>query len=246
MAHAVDNDQLIELSRLGLATPGLGLVPPLFTDYFAADVVRPMFDPAAANALLDEAGYLDTNGDGIRECKADLDCGDRPDLSFTVLFSTEIPEAPRELEQIRSWFEDIGIGLTIEPLEENVLLDRYAKYDWDMIRWHWFTVSDPGFLLEASCSCGINTGFNETGYANDRVDELYNMQVVEPDPVARADQIKEIQELMIDDVAYVSIPYYPDAISAHRTDTFTGWPDDTPIVYLNSVDSLSQLRPVNP
>ncbi len=34
------------------------------------------FDVDAANAQLDDAGYEDTNGDGIRECLPDQDCDD--------------------------------------------------------------------------------------------------------------------------------------------------------------------------
>ena len=52
----------------------MGFVPPGLGDYFIGTDADYAFDAAGANALLDDAGYIDTDGDGIRECKAGQDC----------------------------------------------------------------------------------------------------------------------------------------------------------------------------
>jgi len=73
LAHAVDKQQIIDVATLGSGSPGLSVVPPGLGDFFASDVEDYAFDVDEANRLLDEAGYEDSDDDGIRECLPDQD-----------------------------------------------------------------------------------------------------------------------------------------------------------------------------
>ena len=72
------------------------------------------FDPAAANALLDEAGYVDTDGDGVRE----MPDGSR-DLTFRYAERTESENEPALREFITGWLADIGIATEVSVLRRH-------------------------------------------------------------------------------------------------------------------------------
>ena len=81
----------------GLAQPGLGLVPAALGDFYASELQDYAFDIPLANQMLDEAGYLDTDEDGIRECPAGMDCGGRQ-LDIVMQIPSDIGAGPREAE----------------------------------------------------------------------------------------------------------------------------------------------------
>jgi peptide/nickel transport system substrate-binding protein len=91
-----------------------------------------------------------------------------------------------------------------------------------------------------SCDA-IPTGFSETGYCNPTYDELYNQQTVETDRAARREIIVEMQRMALEDVPYI-IPWYYPKIQAYRTDAFTGWLVDSPIIALEDTSSLTVIQ----
>lgn len=241
LATALDKQQIIDVAQLGLATPGLTLVPIGLGDFFASDVSDYAYDTAAANAILDAAGYHDTNGDGVRECKADQGCDD---LTFRFNFPDDIDTGPREAELIQSMWEAIGVKITIQGLDADTLTSVCCPtFDYDIILWGWGSDPDPAFLLGVAICDEISTGFSETGYCNPAYDELYARQGVEPDHAARVAIVHEMQQILVDDVVYI-IPYYDKDKQAYRTDRFTGWWAGEASLGLEDPSSLTVIRPV--
>jgi peptide/nickel transport system substrate-binding protein len=242
LATAVDKQQIIDVATLGTASPGLSLVPPGLGDFFASDIEDYPFDPAAANAMLDEAGYEDTNDDGIRECLADQDCP-TGDLTFRFNYADDIDTAPREAELLQGMWSEIGVAIQIQGLDPDTLTSVCCPaFDYDVMLWGWGSDPDPAFLLGVALCGEIPTGFSETGYCNEEYDALYDAQAIEQDPAARVDLIHQMQQMLVDDVPYI-IPYYQQTVEAWRTDTFTGWLEDDPTFGLEDVNSLINLRP---
>ena len=98
LAMATDKQELIAVGAGGLATPGIGLVPVGLGDFFASDLTDYAFDPEAAAAMLEEAGYVDSDGDGVRECRG------RPGLRDAHLpRSTSRPIPTPRRARRRSW-----------------------------------------------------------------------------------------------------------------------------------------------
>ncbi len=242
LAMAVDKQQIIDVATLGTSSPGLSLVPPGLGDFFASDVEDWAFDPAAANALLDDAGYEDSDGDGVRECLPDQDCDT---LSFRFNYADDIDTAPREAELLQGMWEEIGVQIEIQGLDPDTLTSVCCPtFDYDIMLWGWGSDPDPAFLLGVALCEEIPTGFSETGYCNPEYDELYASQAVETDPAARTEMIHEMQRILVEDLPYL-IPYYQVSIQAWRTDTFTGWLDADPTLGLEDVSSLVNLRPAD-
>ena len=177
LATALDKQQIIDVSQLGLGSPGLTLVPTGLGDFFASEVKDYTFSVAAANKILDNAGYKDTNGDGVRECKAGEGC---KDLTFRFNYPTDIDSAPREAQLVQSMWQQIGVKLTIQGLDSDTLTSVCCPtFDYDIMLWHWGSDPDPAFLLGVALCSNVTTGFSETGYCNPAYDDLYAKQGIE-------------------------------------------------------------------
>lgn len=247
MAHAVDKQQIIDVAELGLAQPGLGLVPAALGDFYASELQDYTFDIPLANQMLDQAGYLDTNKDGIRECPADMDCGGRQ-LDIVMQIPSDIGSGPREAELLASWWAQIGIKMTPQVLEgDTVTANCCPAFDYDMLMWGWTSDPDPSFILSILTSDEIPTGMSETCYANPEYDRLFQEQAVEMDDAKRIEMVHEMQRIMLEDLPYI-IPYYQMEIQAFRSDRFTNWPlpaeGSNTVLYLQDPLSLTVVRPV--
>jgi peptide/nickel transport system substrate-binding protein len=244
LALAMDKQQIVDVALLGLGSTGLSLVPPGLGEWYASDVEDYPFDVDAANAMLDEAGYEDTNGDGVRECLADQDCP-TGDLTFRFMYPTDSDTGARESELIGDMWAEVGVKIEIQGLEPNTLTSVCCPtFDYDVIRWGWGSDPDPAFLLGVALCDEITTGFSETGYCNPEFDDLYAQQGIETDHDARVDQIHQMQQILMDDVPYI-IPYYDQSVQAFRTDTFTGWVTGDRTPGLQDVSSLAVIRPAD-
>ena len=242
LATAIDKQQLIDVAQLGLGTPGLTLVPTGLGDFFASQVRDYKFSVDAANQILDKAGYRDTNGDGVRECKAGQGC---TDLTFRFNYPTDIDSAPREAELVQAMWKAIGVKLKIQGLDPDTLTSACCPaFDYDVIMWHWGSDPDPAFLLGVPLCTEVTTGFNETGYCNPAYDALYDKQGIEPAHDARVAIIHQMQQILIDDAVYI-IPFYEKQLQAYRTDRFSGWWEGATSWGLEDPSSLTVVRPVS-
>lgn len=240
LAHAVDKQQLIDVALLGLGTPGISLTPTGLGDFFNSSLEDYTFDLEMAAGILEDAGYVDSDGNGVRECLPDQDCAD---LTFRFNYPNDIDTGPREVELISGWWNEIGVATTVQPLDPDTLTSVCCPtFDFDVIRWGWGSDPDPSGLLGATLCTEIESGFSETGYCNEEYDALFDAQAVEVDAAARKDMIWEMQEILLRDLPYI-IPYYDQAVQAYRVDTFTGWQDSSSRVALEDPSSLNVIRP---
>ena len=67
MGYALDVEQVNEVYYFNLRERANSLIPPVFKSFHDASIEGYNYDPEKANQLLDEAGYKDTDGDGLRE-----------------------------------------------------------------------------------------------------------------------------------------------------------------------------------
>ena len=239
MAYATDKQKIIDVVLLGLGEPGIALIPSGLGSWFNNTIKDYEFDTSKANQILDEAGYKDTNGDGVREM---------PDGSKSLTFHLNYPSsdnsAPRIAELLSEMWGKIGIKLEIQAVDSDALTAKCCPvYDYDLMIWGWTADPDPNTLLIVPTTDSIPTGYNETGFSDARYDELFKQQGVELDVNKRHDMVWEMQSIVHDNVPYI-IPYYAFAVQAYRTDRFTGWQDSATKVSLEDVSSLLNIEPI--
>ncbi|MCB9135397.1 MAG: ABC transporter substrate-binding protein [Anaerolineales bacterium] len=239
LAHATDKKQIIDVVLLGLGDPGLTLIPNGLGAFYNDSIQDYAFDISLANQILDEAGYKDADGDGIR----DMPDGSRP-LTFRMSYPNDSTTAPRESEILKESWAQVGVGVEIQPLDPDALTSVCCpSFDFDIILWGWGSDPDPGFLLSVMLTDEIPTGNSETGYANPEYDALFTQQATELDKDKRIQLIWEMQQIVFDDVVYI-IPYYEQSVQAYRTDRFTGWKTDGAKLDLSDISSLIAVEPV--
>lgn len=239
LAHATDKQQIIDVVLLGLGAPGRTLIPDSLGVFYNDSLDDYAYDPAQANQILDDAGYLDTDSDGIREMP---DGGDP--ITLRMNWPSDSTNAPRMAELLAGMWAEVGIGTELQALDPDALTSVCCPtFDFDVILWGWGSDPDPSFLLSVMLTDEIPTGNSETGYANPAYDALYTQQAVELDKDARIATVWEMQRIVFDDVVYL-IPFYEQAVQAFRTDRFTGWQTDAGKVALEDTSSLLVVEPV--
>lgn len=239
MAYATDKQKIIDVILLGLGEPGIALIPSGLGEWFNSSIKDYEYDPAKANQMLDDAGYMDTDGDGIRE----MPDGSRP-LTFRMNWPDSDTSAPRTAELLSEMWTEIGISLEMQAVESDALTAKCCPVlDYDIMLWGWIADPDPNTLLIIPTTDQIPTGYNETGFSDPRYDELYALQGTELDRAKRVDMVWEMQAIVHENVPYI-IPYYASAIEAYRTDRFTGWKDSETKVALEDPSSLLVIEPV--
>jgi peptide/nickel transport system substrate-binding protein len=239
LAHATDKQNIIDVAMLGLAQPGLTLVAAGHAYWYNDKLQDYAFDIAKANQILDEAGYKDSDGDGVRE----MPDGSRP-LTFRLQWPNDIPEAPRIAELLGQSWGQIGVKVEPQSVDPDALTAACCPvFDFDMMIWGWSWGPDPNDPLGVMRTDQIPSGSSETGYANAEYDALYDQQAVELDRDKRREIVFQMQEIVFNDVVYI-IPYYQQTVQAYRTDRFTGWITDAPTLMLENVAVLKQVEAV--
>lgn len=238
LAHATDKKKLIDVILLGLGNPGLTLIPDGLGVWYNDSLSDYEFDAAKANQILDDAGYVDADGDGVR----DMPDGSRP-LTFRLNWPSDSIDAPRMAELLAEMWGAIGINLEPQAVDPDALTSQCCPaFDFDIMIWGWASDPDPSALLYVYTTEAVPTGSSETGYSNPEYDQLYAQQQVELNFDARKEIVWEMQKIVHDDVVYV-IPYYDANVQAYRTDRFTGWIIDQAKVELSDVTSLVVIEP---
>lgn len=204
MWHAMDNDVIGKEMYHGLRFPATTLIIPVFESYHDESNPGRGYDPEKANALLDEAGFLDVTGDGIRE---DAD-GNEFVLNFASMEGGEVAEPIAEW-YIQNW-EAVGIKvqLTDGRLHEfNSFYDMVEADDpkIDIYQAAWGTGSDP----DPEGLYGRTAEFNYTRFASEENDRLLAEGTSEKsfDLEYRKGIYNEWQELMVEEVPVAPTVY---------------------------------------
>ncbi|HUM67774.1 MAG TPA: ABC transporter substrate-binding protein [Chloroflexota bacterium] len=238
LAHATDKQNIIDVVLLGLGAPGLTLIPDSLGNFYNDQIQDYEFDIAKANQILDDAGYVDSNNDGVRETP------DGRDLIFRLNWPSDSVDAPRMAELLAGNWSQIGVRTEQQSLDPDALTSICCPaFDFDIILWGWGSDPDPSFLLSVMTTDEITTGTSETGYSNPEYDALYVQQATTLDDAQRIALIYQMQAIVHNDLPYI-IPYYEQAVQAFRTDAFRGWLTDAGKVALEDPSSLLVIEPV--
>jgi len=239
LAQATDKQKIIDVILLGLGTPGTTLIPDGLGFWYNSGLKDYEYDLETANQTLEDAGYLDTDGDGVRE----MPDGSRP-LTFRLNWPSDSIDSPRLAELLSEMWGQVGVTLEAQAMDPDALTSACCPaFDFDIIIWGWGSDPDPNLLLSVMTTDEVSTGSNETGYSNPEYDELFGQQATELDQNKRKELVWQMQQIAHDDVVYI-IPYYSQAVQAYRKDRFTGWLTDQPKVELSDVTSLFVVSPV--
>jgi peptide/nickel transport system substrate-binding protein len=231
MAMATNKSYIVENYYVGLATEGTTLIPPIntFWHYEPSATEKFQFNIAAANALLQSAGYIDVNGDGIRECTStsyavrERLVTEGTPLHYEMLLRREYPEEKDIAAYLHDEWLKVGIDTKYTQLDEATLSTTVYGYGYDTMIWYWSADIDPNYQLFVQSKAAWN-GWSDNKYGNESYEENYTLSVRTLDKDLRKVYVDNCQRINYLDAAYIILAY-PYQTYAWRDDTFTGWGD---------------------
>jgi len=251
IAHAIDKETLVKrvLGGVGktaetiVPSPDLSWVPELSEEQIYE------FDLDKARSILEEAGYKDTDGDGVREMPG----GGQP-LKFTYYARSDGETGQEVAEFVRSWLDEIGIATTEKVADDSQLTTIIGEGNYDMFSWGWTPYVDPDTMLDymtckqvASDPEDPTNYYNDANYCDKEYDRLYAQQKVELDPEKRKEIVHEMLTRWQQSAVYDVIWRDPETI-AYVKDRFTGFvqqPEKTgPVLFSNTSPTYARLKPV--
>jgi peptide/nickel transport system substrate-binding protein len=223
IALAIDAQKLVDTVMLGQ-----GILLPV--SYYHPDLpwainIPGEYDPEAAKALLDEAGLVDSDGDGIREINGEP-------ASYEVLCDVNNAVEVRSTELIVDMLKDVGIQSEQRCMD----IDTAVTYIWpsfvavpdpeyDLGIWGWSSAPQiqRGFLrFLTNCNLEEIGWANLTGTCDPMLDELFAEYVTNPDPARQEELAGAIQEQFAETMVFIPV-MSPGGNFAYRPADYDGW-----------------------
>jgi peptide/nickel transport system substrate-binding protein len=215
LAYGMDFDAINEGVFFGFGLPSATHSrPDNWVD--TSDIEPYPFDQAAAGSLLDEAGWTDEDGDGIREChgclyatEVDASFEGSP-LAFELLTNAGNVSQEALGNVLSDQWGEIGFDVTFSPIDFNVLVETFTGQDFDAVMIFWgfgFPFDNDGIRVTFGPENDDPEvgGFNAVSYNNPRVTEILDTAIDLPgcDQAARAELYHEAYEILRDEVPWL-------------------------------------------
>ncbi|MEO4054242.1 oligopeptide ABC transporter substrate-binding protein [Solibacillus sp. CAU 1738] len=126
MGYALNVEEVTEVFYDGLRTRATGIIPPAFSSFHDSSLEGFKYDPEKAKALLEEAGYKDVDGDGIREDKE----GKPFEIKFATMSGDDVAEQIAAY-WLQNW-KDVGLNVSYtdgRTIEFNSFYDKVEADD---------------------------------------------------------------------------------------------------------------------
>ena len=208
VAMAIDREAIAELyGRTGLPTNNLLVAPPIY----ASQESVYSYDPEAAMMLLEEAGWVNEDDDGVRE---------RDGVRLSVLFQTSMSPIRQATQDIvKENLEAIGFEVELKQIDasiffgpgnENTNTRRHFYADLEEFAFS-NKVPDPAAYMAAwTCDEAAQmendwSKSNWSRYCNPEYDALYERAVTEIDPEIRRELFVQMNDLLTEDVAVIPL-----------------------------------------
>lgn len=195
IAMGIDKEGFVTTLLDGHGVVGNGAFPDGFSSFGGDKITAKAYDPEGARAALEAAGWVDSDGDGIRE-------KDGTRLVIRWLTYPSRQELPLLAEAVQASLKNIGIEVDInctanrrEFLADMTSFDIYASA---LVT---APSGDPQYFFTTSCMPGMSYNFG--AYESEKVNQLISALAVEFDTAKRGELAIELQQEILNDNAYV-------------------------------------------
>ncbi|MBJ3774357.1 ABC transporter substrate-binding protein [Acuticoccus mangrovi] len=190
IAHAIDRNFIVDVIFLGYARAATGLVPASAEAFYTDDVTLYDFDPAAAEALLDEAGYP-RGSDGTR-------------FSVSLRPAPWFNESRAAGDYVKQALQRVGIAVELVSADPGGHIKAvYTDHDFDLAIGTPVWRNDPAISTTVLYQGGLPPGVpfaNQYGYDSAEMNELIAAGASEVDPAARVAIYADMQRLAADEL----------------------------------------------
>ncbi len=210
IAYAIDRESMIRDLLQGQGNIAHSILPEASWAYTQGQTYK--FDPAMAKRLLDEAGFRDPDGDG-------------PQMRFNKPIIFRISGSSGSARQyagvIQNYLKDVGIPVSIETSELNVLFEFLRRGQFQMTYGQWVGGNqDPIFYHDLFASSEIPTetraSRNRSRYKNPELDQILSDATNTYDHSKAAPLYAKAQEIVSRDVPVLPLWYQANMVIAKK------------------------------
>jgi peptide/nickel transport system substrate-binding protein len=217
VSFAIDREAIVRSALGGHGAPRYGFTSPQNTKWFNPDIMKYPYDPAKARALLAEIGIKD-RGDGTL-----ADAEGNP-IAFVMNTNAGNDRRQKSAVIIQEDLKRLGIQLIFQPLEFNLLIDKFTvSFDYDCILLGWSGgPPDPAYEMNVLKS----SGFSHEWFPRQkvpsteweaRIDYLMDAQLRTLDQAERKKYFDEVQAILAEQMPMIPTVSM-QAFSAVRSD----------------------------
>ena len=220
MGLAYDHNELLTRHRNNLDEAARGIFHS--TSPWSPETLPESYkqDLDLAEELLAEAGWEDTDDDGILDGMVFIDDGfdgqidsvQRVPFKFTIVSSNR-PDRVAMCELLQENLDQIGIECSVSPVEFTTLQDRSRKHQFHAQFGGWGTGTDPDTSENLWATKAIDSGRNYVCYSSPEIDQLFIDGKYELDPDKRREIYRQIHLKLYEDQPYTWL-YYRNAYFA--------------------------------
>jgi len=198
IAHAVNKDEIAKAAWFGVGAPLYGLVGPATTGYWKGmpHVAYP-HNLEKAKSYLDAAGWVDSDGNGVRDQNGE-------DLRLTLITFSNIDMWKRAGEIVQAQLAKVGIKVNIELAEVGAAYDRAESGDYDLgvfrNTW-WMGVPYLTFLTHGDNIHSSNFGQLQ----NDALDTMLGLAGEELDDDLRKEAFYAAQIIVVESAVWIPL-----------------------------------------
>ena len=204
ISYAIDKKEVIDGVLLGLGVEATG---PFKPGHWAhnPNVKKYAYDPARAKALLAEAGWRDSDNDGVLD-------KDGKRFEFEILTNQGNAERAKTAEIIQQRLKAVGIEVKARPLEWSAFINNFVNTrDFDALILGWTLGLDPDQYIIWHSSMTGEHQLNHVSYKNPEVDDLLEKGRRVFDQEKRRAYYFRFQEILAEDQPYTFL-YVPEAL----------------------------------
>jgi len=214
LAHLLDVDMLIKKFSYGMAQRITGPTYPMQRGAYN-DTLPPIpYDPAKAAQLLDEAGWIDQDGDGIREKMID---GRKVNLEFEILTNAGNEVRLQIARILQQEAQKVGIKVNITSLDWSIFLERTKKHDFDAYIGGWIGSHNPQDLKQIwHTKSWAEGGSNYVGFGNDETDRIIELIREELDKTRRDSLYRLFHAIVYEEQPYIFLTAPYERIAIHK------------------------------
>lgn len=198
IARAIDREGYAEVICSGASNANYGIYPDTmsFGDNEQLDIRITAQDLKGAEALLDEAGYTDTDGDGIREI-------DGEPISMTVVTISTTDAFVSLCDDLASALKSIGIELNIQLYEKLESREDYEGVTWDLCieNKSMSATGNASYFFDSTVVTGASGNYG--GYSNPELDSLAAALKSAYDTDERNALVFEMEQMLLDDNSFI-------------------------------------------
>lgn len=196
--YCIDREGYADVVYQGFATPCYGIYPDnlAFGGTDGLNLTVDSYDADKAKEILADAGYQDTDGDGILD-------KDGVNLSFKVLTYSYNDNCIQLADMLQAELSQIGIELSIET--QDVLDDPLASGDFDLaiLNYAMAPIGTPSYFINMLFTTGASNNYG--GYSNEKVDALAAEIGTTSDNDKVVSLTRELEQQILDDMPFAFV-----------------------------------------